>query len=523
MKRDPELNDLAPIKNIGEWAHKQFKTAYIFYRRKGIHAICHCSECGGIYSLRTETTGDPFEDDVVDIEKPKRDERTVCRICKRKATYKTAGKYANEYRDYYACVGQKIDDNRFVFRIFYAAQQIKKDQKAVYICDETKRIFCERKKKPVRYTWNHVYGWILSTVGDTYKYKVHPQTYREIKKTGMYKYVPKAPYRITDHYYDDCYVMDYYIAAARYPDMEMIVKLGMDDLANDLTVRNRINFNPRGREIHNRLRINKDKLKMLVEEKGNSKTLRLLQWEKRAGKHWSPEEFAIVSELYKHEWNGDIYTVLKYANPIKLKNFFNKQGIWYGNERMEYRHYSQLRREYFDYIRMREEAGYDMTNEIILYPKDVLRRHHEMILEQEKKEIDKRIKDVLRRFPKIKTNYQKISDIYSASAAGYIIRPAKDAAEIVTEGRVLHHCVGSSNMYLNKHSKGIAYILFLRKVEKPDTPYITVEIEDDEIVQWYGAYDKKPNEDFFDAWLKTYTAELKKHQESKAKKQQKTA
>ena len=144
-----------------------------------------------------------------------------------------------------------------------------------------------------------------------------------------------------------------------------------------------------------------------------------------------------------------------------------------------------------------------------------------MVLETERDKIAVREREVLGKYPKIKENYKKYSDIYSAEAAGFIIRPAKDAAEIVAEGRYLHHCVGLDT-YLSKHNKGQSIILFLRKASEKDIPFITIEIKGDKIIQWYGAYDKKPQEKYFQKWLDTYFEELKKHNQ-KSEKKKKTA
>lgn len=138
------------------------------------------------------------------------------------------------------------------------------------------------------------------------------------------------------------------------------------------------------------------------------------------------------------------------------------------------------------------------------------------------KALDKRKTEVLEKFPKIKTKYKKLSEKYSAAAGGYIIRPAKDAAEIVEEGRILHHCVGGDG-YLRSHNDGRSFILFLRKADKKDIPLITIEIRGEEIIQWYGAYDKKPNKRLIDAWLKTYTKELAKREKAPKKKSVKAA
>ena len=171
---------------------------------------------------------------------------------------------------------------------------------------------------------------------------------------------------------------------------------------------------------------------------------------------------------------------------------------------------------------MKVDQGYEM-NDIQVFPKDIRRRHDEMVLEAEKTKLDKRKKEANERYSKIKAKYHRLSDKYSAAAGGLIIRPAKDAAEIVTEGRILHHCVGGDN-YLSSHNDGRSFILFLRKISEKDTPYITVEIRDDKIIQWYGAYDRKPDKQMIEAWLEKYIKELKKHEKmlKKAPKSPKT-
>lgn len=516
------VRELKPVKGIDEFAHKQYKRAIIFYRRKSIYAECLCSECGMRYEIRTKTTGDPFLDDSIWIEMPEREGQTKCRLCNVPAVFMPAGKFRNEYRENHICTGQKISDDKFVFRIFYSAQYIRANRPTEYRCEEYRRIYTEKGKKPVKYEHNALYGWQKSGTGDTYAYIVHPQTKKEIKKTAMYKYVPECEY-VKGRYRDDCWMMDYYTAAARYPDMEMIVKTGLEELALNLVQKYPVNFNPRGKQIHDRLRINKERLPKLIAKKGRLYDMRLYQLERKYGKHWTDEELEIIEMIYNGLYVQDM-DVLKYINPVKTKNYMMKQGIWPGDRPKNYSKASGMRREYYDYLLLRAASGYDMTDDIILYPKDIHRRHNEIVIEREKVKADERKKEVLKKYPKIKGNYEEISEIYSAAAAGYIIRPAKDAAEIVSEGRILHHCVGAGETYLSRHNKGTSFILFLRKAKEPDVPFVTVEIEGEQIRQWYGAYDKKPQKEFIDAWLKTYVEELKKHKSAKnVKKQQKTA
>ena len=45
--------------------------------------------------------------------------------------------------------------------------------------------------------------------------------------------------------------------------------------------------------------------------------------------------------------------------------------------------------------------------------------------------------------------------------------------EIITEGKILSHCVGG---YAERYSKGQCIILFLRRRSEADKPYFTIEV-----------------------------------------------
>lgn len=513
-KATEEIKNLKPVKGIEDWSRKQYRTKYIYYRRKGAYAICHCSECGARYEIRAVETGDMFQDAAMDIEKPERDKPTKCRNCKAKALYKPAGKCKPEWHYEYVVSGERMTDDKFAIRIFDTRQIIRADHETVYDCMEVKRILLEKGKKPTRYEWNHCFGWIKSSCGEQFRYFVHPRAFREVKKTGMFKYVPIEK-SITNNFIDDCWFIDYYIAAARYPDFEMILKMGLTEYADRLVHKYPTNFNPRGKTIENRLRIYKSRIPDMIKTKGSRDSIVTFQLEKRLGQHWTDEDLEILKVMKENHYDDKYITVLKYTSLKKFKNYMIKQKMW-PNPKDKWQKSSEkrnLRSTYYDYLHMKEAEGYDMTDEITLFPKDIRRRHDEMVLEREKKLLDTRKKEVLKKYPKIKSKYKSLSEKYSAAAGGYIIRPAKDAAEIVVEGRVLHHCVGGDN-YLSKHNTGKSFILFLRPIESKDIPFITVEIKDNEVVQWYGAYDRKPNENMFSKWLKTYCKELKKHEKT---------
>lgn len=159
---------------------------------------------------------------------------------------------------------------------------------------------------------------------------------------------------------------------------------------------------------------------------------------------------------------------------------------------------------------MRHTLGYDLTNTVYQQPRFLEDAHAFVIKERDKKQKELRIQEVMTKFPQIHNSYRKLRSRYLYEDDEYLIRPARSAAEIVEEGRTLHHCVGG-NGYLGKHNDGESYILMLRAKKDTETPYITVEIEGNRphILQWYGANDKKPDEKHMQEWLDGYINRLK--------------
>lgn len=95
---------------------------------------------------------------------------------------------------------------------------------------------------------------------------------------------------------------------------------------------------------------------------------------------------------------------------------------------------------------------------------------------------------------------------YSFELDGLRIVFPLTAASIRREGKALDHCVGG---YAERHIKGVVTILFLRKVREPNTPYVTIEMDGNQIRQIHGygnerdgrASPRKVHKAFLDTWL----------------------
>lgn len=88
----------------------------------------------------------------------------------------------------------------------------------------------------------------------------------------------------------------------------------------------------------------------------------------------------------------------------------------------------------------------------------------------------------------------------------FIIRPAESPVEVTTEGEILHHCVGG---YVGSVASGATNILFLRRKSSPNTPYFTIEVDNDKTVKqihgknnrWLGS-DELDQIPFVYKWLR---------------------
>ena len=106
----------------------------------------------------------------------------------------------------------------------------------------------------------------------------------------------------------------------------------------------------------------------------------------------------------------------------------------------------------------------------------------------------------------------KLEEKYGFTMDGYVIRIPASEEEILDEGRKLVHCVGG---YANRHMSGATTILFMRKVTKPDEPWLTIEMSGNRLAQIHGyrnegihtqkgRFAPDPAEvykDFLDTWL----------------------
>ena len=131
-----------------------------------------------------------------------------------------------------------------------------------------------------------------------------------------------------------------------------------------------------------------------------------------------------------------------------------------------------------DYRRMAAEDGRDLTDNLVCWPRNLAASHQRQIAEREairnRKEAEKRAKEQAERKEKFRERLVVLEEL-SFQRGGLLIRPCTDEAELIQEGKSLHHCVAS---YAKDHASGKTAILFIRKVEAPDKPFFTLEFDE---------------------------------------------
>ena len=132
-----------------------------------------------------------------------------------------------------------------------------------------------------------------------------------------------------------------------------------------------------------------------------------------------------------------------------------------------------------DYWRDCKRLEENLTDDEIAFPADVQERHERLRMRidaLQNRELDEKIAE----------RAEGLEKEFGFSFGGLILRPARDAAEIIREGRVLHHCVGG---YVRSYAEGKTVICVLRRAVQPEEPWRTVEISPQgHVRQDRGAY-----------------------------------
>lgn len=132
---------------------------------------------------------------------------------------------------------------------------------------------------------------------------------------------------------------------------------------------------------------------------------------------------------------------------------------------------------YKDYLNLLKDMEVAVDTKNIAMPKDLTVAHNHAVdlYNQMEKEIEER------KFEKRKKALVKLE----REIDDYKIVAPLEPKELIQEGKKLSHCVGGSG-YVDRHRKGELTILFIRRKDRPNEPFYTMEYRSGRIVQIRG-------------------------------------
>ena len=243
-------------------------------------------------------------------------------------------------------------------------------------------------------------------------------------------------------------------------EIEFLQKIGATTLANEIIFDDYRNifglyFHKADMRVITKkwLKANKHKLK------ANNPTFQELMLENTLKERNAP----MIDGIEKYLHYSQIKQLPKEVNLTKFQKWFIRKG-----ERFDY---------YMDYLHMLEELDTPLNDDTVLYPENLQVAHDNAVntLNLLKSEIEE--KEYEERKKQIKVFEAEIDDL--------LFLTPHSLQEIVQEGSILHHCVGSQR-YLEQHKQGATTIVFIRKKEEPNLPYFTLEYRNQQVTQIQG-------------------------------------
>jgi len=315
--------------------------------------------------------------------------------------------------------------------------------------------------------------------------------------------IQESPFRYccaADFNLNDSRLLEFLTACCFYPrQIEMLMKAGMKDVVNDLVdrgVKHAAVINWDEPNPAKAFGLNRQDLKIFL---GTNRDIQILELHKKLKGRIPLTACA--------EWMARGLDIRRTFQAAKKWNLVPERLIRYLDGNVGCARcggmstLSSALRYWEDYLTAAEAMNYPLHRENVLLPRNLGEAHDKATGEhreklareraiqqqnwarQRKAEEAERIRQVQqaeKEYDKLRARLEKK---YGFSMDGYVIRVPMDKDEILAEGRKLQHCVGG---YADRHIQGKTTILFMRKVKKPNEPWLTIEMNGNSLIQIHG-------------------------------------
>lgn len=517
---DPWDLDMEPIQDVPkDWVHWVNKTAirqnYIFYQyKRGGAKEGWCTYC----------------EKWVTVKEPRHNAGGTCKVCRRKITYKAAGKAGRfNTANQYLYLLQKYEEG-FVIREFTAYRHYQKDmygipgtehdrqpeirihecRRVIYTSRE-KRIYewREYKDRSMRwcrvygenYGWNH--GYYSSSVhwkGIVYK-RTLPGLKSMLSKTGLIEYI----YGVEES------DPEYYLTELREtPAIEKLAKLGLTRMVKELLEKStyywdKPKYAGEG-ALTEILGIDKFRLKRLREMNGNSITAEWLRYEKEVNTQYPDKCIAYFSNNYIKP--KEIQFILDRMSVVKVHNYLLKQE----KLNTQCRKVSQIIDTWEDYLKMAKRLKMDVYNELFYKPKNLKKAHDNAIELMEEKGLSVKAGEIADKYPEVEQILVELKEKYSYADKKFAIIIPEKIEDMLEESNALSLCMDRDDRYYERIQIRETYIAFLRKQSEPEQPWYVIEFEPNGTLRQESTVGDNKNKDFDEAipFIKKWQRELSK-------------
>jgi hypothetical protein len=499
------INRMKPIpavpRGLKGWIHREVLPHYIFYdyKRGGKPMEGYCTACrhnvivsGAKYNLAG-----------------------ICPRCRHSITFKASGKAKRVWDRTTVQVLQKVNGDELALRIFKVYNGLREWRDPNYSIHENARVFvrnneagitkietyyCDYSKgmfthwiKGERPRFSHYqYNFECDFCGSLYcgnlenTLKDTPWQYSQL---GLFCQVDREPME----------VLPYLRAYNRYPAIEYLVKLRLTNIAGSIIYSRNgdeiININ--GKNYKEALGIDAEGLPVMQKINADVQQLELYQHLMKQGVRADEKLLVWYRERGIHE-KDYVLIPLRLTTPKKYMRYVDEQFErlknykgQYGNRR--YEKPDRIASDYKDYLFMGGRLGYDLSDEFVLFPKNLPEAH-----DQASKLYKNKKTGIFSKM--IQQAYADLLEQYRFTKDGFTLIPPKSANEIIKEGHTLHHCVHS---YVENVADGKCVVLFIRRTNDVKQPFYTMELRDDKVIQIHGKHHAKPTpevEKFLEQW-----------------------
>lgn len=492
----------------------------IYYKRKGNKADYHCCQCGMDYTRRNKSS-EGYEDSIFGplAKVPRVYETDKCPYCKKQGILLQMEHAKTTMQVFEILLYQLAKDGKTLIVRGYRINA----HRSQY--DECKVVYNEYALSFLRPGYERIYQiW-----GDHIKKSTHFNIDKDcdvhelgssIISESSLKYYPSNMTRLicavvekeTNHVIAKYNTLRTY---ANAPAIESLYKIGLYNICRSLiwSGGHTRDIKKTAKEAADILMVSKEGFGYIRRNANDDRyILEIIRYMEKNNIPLNDNNIEIIKSLeIHHSSKNAIMTthLLMYQSIQKLYNYLNKQKHSYDS-------ITDVLNEYYDYIKQRESQEDDLSNTVYLRPRDLHTTYMTLLDDVEHLKNEKYIAEMSEKYKNIRERSAKIPKKYTWQQADFLIRPAKSAEEIVMEGRLLHHCVGSDAQgYMKRFNEGKGWILLVRHIQSPTVPFVTVELVNNKIRQWYGIKDSKPDRENVEAFLNAYIQHITEKEEKR--------